>query len=82
MLSLVDECDVDMDVNQLWMSMDDEEIIYFCWGELEIEEIHLATNYERLPLQIQKYTYRFVISKYSYEQGWFLSLLCLSISFV
>ncbi len=82
MLSLVNECDVDMDVSRLWISMDDEEIIYLCWGGVEIGKVHLTTNYEHLPPQIQKYTYRFVISRDSYEQGWFLSLLCLSISFV
>jgi hypothetical protein len=82
LLSLVDEGDVDMDVSRLWISMDDEEIIYLCWGGVETGKIHLVANYECLPLQIQKYTYRFVINRYSYEQGWFLSLLYLSISFV
>jgi hypothetical protein len=71
-----------MDVSQFWISMDDEKIIYLCCGGVETGKIHLATNYEHVPPQIQKYMYRFVISRYSYEQGWFLSLLCLSISFV
>jgi hypothetical protein len=48
--------------------MDDEEIIYLCWGGVETLRIHLAANYEHLPPQIQKYTSRFVISKDSYEQ--------------
>jgi len=82
LLSLLNECDVDMDVSPLWINMDDEEIIYLCWGGVETWKIRLVANYEHLPPQIQKYISRFVISKDSYEQGWFLSLLCLSISFV
>jgi hypothetical protein len=62
--------------------MDDEEIIYLCWGGVETMKIPLIANYECLPPQIQKCMYRFVINIYSYKQGWFLSLLCLLISFV
>jgi hypothetical protein len=53
LFSLVDECDVDMDVSPLWINVDDEEIIYFCWGELEIGKIHLATNYDVCPLKFK-----------------------------